>query len=479
MDLFSILNQYFRNERLVQDQAESRGVLNFSPKYVDSAGRLLFENLRFGGVATFVVPGRLEWNPESEYFAAARDAARRGCSITRLFLLPHRHFMRKQLLHHHWRLDRDAGIRLEFAIIGQDLGDITFLVSPNTLDFGLWDDEVVCYIYKARGGYGGQPEEWIVTRREEDIERAKRTWNSLRSLPRIEVTPEDILDEFALEEPLIQSAPLAAMLSEYLCQGDHMDSETCDWYHRVWQYLRILDLVSTPTWHSKFYLNWLCKDNFISKTRHVLISGTADYSLLAYVIQAFRQKNMPDIHVLDMCATPLHLCRWYAKRSKVEITTFQKNIFDLPTHLSYDLITADAFLTRFSEKERPGLLSHWNKLLAIGGRVVTTARIEESQEIRPGPIGSTNNQIADFTNRAFELAQLWREFVQIDPVQLQEWAQVYASKMISYSLKSQEDVQSVFLDAGFTIDYFELVTVKGEMKPTTYARIVATKTLDI
>lgn len=50
--------------------------------------------------------------------------------------------------------------------------------------------------------------------------------------------------------------------------------ETCTWYHSVWQYLRVIDKVSSPEWHSIFYekcFNKLFKEKENPK---ILISGT-------------------------------------------------------------------------------------------------------------------------------------------------------------------------------------------------------------
>lgn len=43
----------------------------------------------------------------------------------------------------------------------------------------------------------------------------------------------------------------------------------------------------------------------------MLISGTADYSMLAHLLQAYRNVEAAvHVTVLDRCETPLYLCRW-------------------------------------------------------------------------------------------------------------------------------------------------------------------------
>src|SRR5579871_5295913 len=301
MPLFDILRQYLLASRQNENQSIDRGVLRLASKHIDSGGRILFDHLTIGGFATFVVPGRNTWDPHSEYFKAARDAAERGLSITRLFMLPHRHYLRDSTLRLHWELDVAAGIKVDFVVTGTDSqNSINFTLSPGAMDFGIWDDEIICYVYSERMGNIVQPDEWIISRRSEDIENAKKQWQVFQSLPKLDISPKSVVNEFALEEPLIKTAPFAAMMADLFCQGDHMDAEGCNWYHRIWQYLRLLDLVSTPTWHSSFYNNSL----YVPSHNHeheILISGTADYSILSYVLHVYQQRSKHfHVTVLDM-----------------------------------------------------------------------------------------------------------------------------------------------------------------------------------
>ena len=116
-----------------------------------------------------------------------------------------------------------------------------------------------------------------------------------------------------LEEALFESADLVYDKAHELCDKE------CLWYHASWIYLRLLDLASSPTWHEEFYyekLNECLFDNC-----NVLISGTADFTLLAFIIDIARQKKIkPNIYVLDICDTPLYACDWYAKKVDYPIT---------------------------------------------------------------------------------------------------------------------------------------------------------------
>ena len=47
------------------------------------------------------------------------------------------------------------------------------------------------------------------------------------------------------DEPLEDSAPVAWALAPQSCAGDPTSPDSCLWYHRVWQYLRLLGIFAT------------------------------------------------------------------------------------------------------------------------------------------------------------------------------------------------------------------------------------------
>lgn len=452
-----------------------KGILRFSPDQFDEAGRILFENLKKGGFATFLVPGRTGWDPESVYYEAARKQARAGKNITRLFLLPHRHYMRETRLRRHWELDYEAGINVKFSIVDGSLLS-GLLLLPETLDFGIWDDEIVCWVYKQSFSSSRATGSFVTTDRQEHIELANRIKDSLLIQEVESINSGLELDEFALEEPLVKSAPTMALLSDFLCEGDHVNYQDCGWYHASWQYLRLLDLVSTPTWHSAFFLGAL---KFSIRKDHecrVLISGAADYSMLAYVIHVFNQLNAKcDISVIDLCETPLMICKWYANTKKIDITTYKQDILNFSTPNLFDCVITDAFLTRFQHDYQVKVLRKWNQLLKNGGNVITTIRIDPNVVLNK-PIRPTPQEIRDFVHRAEVLANLWREFVLLEPEEIGNLAGIYAQRIESYPIPDNIYLTKLFTDAGYEIQNIAENTIKGEMNKTNYAEIVAKKT---
>lgn len=256
-------------------------------------------------------------------------------------------------------------------------------------------------------------------------------------------------------------------LSQERCHGSQVDSENCSWYHGAWQYLRLLDVVSAPTWHDSFYRKELEHAAHSYPSPRVLVCGVADYSMLYYVLEEFTSKRV-DITVLDLCKTPLELCQWCAWNQKRNIQVVQG---DLLAHAgNYDVIVTDAFLTRFDSTSKKQVIEKWRQLLAPGGTLITTVRIANGSE---GKTVSTGEQVNEFTGRALDASGALSAFP-TSPENIALKAREYAKRIVSYPA-SAANIESDIKAAGFTISRFGLRKLEGEMEPTSYAEIVAIK----
>jgi SAM-dependent methyltransferase len=231
-------------------------------------------------------------------------------------------------------------------------------------------------------------------------------------------------------------------------------------------------MVSSPAWHSGFYLRTLGDAAVSGDECRILISGAADYSMLAYAAHAFRRASkMPEITVLDLCETPLSLCQWYAEYIGLSISTVVSDILEYKPSAKFDLIVADAFLTRFSTDDHSRVLEKWAQLLRQGGRVVTTARIEAG--LSGGAVRATSAEASDFGRKALQRARMINVPLGLSPKEMETEACKYAEKMISYPILSEEQLVQLVSCAGFCLEELSLVTARGEIKGTTYAEFVA------
>ena len=176
-------------------------------------------------------------------------------------------------------------------------------------------------------------------------------------------------------EPLAESAPIAWEAGPRLCQGDPADPQCCVWYHRVWQYLRLMRLITSIRVNTDFLVETF--RDLANDGRHggVLISGTADYGMLAHLHFAYRDRRL-DVTVLDLCDTPLLLNSWYANRYGLDVTTARADILEHSAEQPFDVICTHNLLGRFDRDSRRTLVARWRSLLRPGGVVVTTQRVE-------------------------------------------------------------------------------------------------------
>ena len=204
---------------------------------------------------------------------------------------------------------------------------------------------------------------------------------------------------------LIESAPLMAQWAETECQPKPLGGmeewanaqghrvPSCDWYHGTWQYLRLLNMVAVPPWY-RFYNKAVSSILRKRPNPHVLISGAADWGMLAILHQAIETAGVfPRITIYDICNTPLLACRWYAERHGFEVHCVRDNLLTTPSTPvdRFDLIVTDELLTVLKREDKPTIVTRWRALLKPGGAVVTTAMIG-------GP--TTREQRRDYAVRA-------------------------------------------------------------------------------
>jgi SAM-dependent methyltransferase len=240
-------------------------------------------------------------------------------------------------------------------------------------------------------------------------------------------------------------------------------------------------LVSNPTWHDDFYRSQLqtaikrsLRDN---RYPELLISGCADYALLAYALRAvdsLNARNTVRIKVIDICPTPLLTCGWYAKQCDADVTLEEVNIREAPEKMNgqFDVIVADAFLTRFSRADSEKVVATWTRLLRPGGTVITTVRLHP---LDAPYIRGIEDEVSDFVTRARRRAARWLWCLDARLDGLTSSARRYALRIQSHNVGDLDEVQQLFTANGFRVEFSDLQPVPGELRPTKYAQITAIK----
>lgn len=284
--------------------------------------------------------------------------------------------------------------------------------------------------------------------------------------------------QLSVEEPLAESAPLAWKLALQTCRKD-ADGISCTWNHGLWQYLRLLGLVTSPSHQADFYHSALSRA--AKPSPRVLISGAADYSMLAVVLAVFGARAPgPQVTVLDACETPLALSRWYAERARVTIETVAADIRDYASDNSFDIVCSDNFFGRFPSAERPAVAARWASLLRSGGIAVTINRLRpESEAAR---VSFSAAQAAAFRGAVYQAARA-TPAVAAFAEELAGSAEVYAERHFTYPMHSVEELRRDFEAAGLAVEYVGTASAAGGNRQASsgpsvrgfqsYARLVA------
>jgi SAM-dependent methyltransferase len=250
-----------------------------------------------------------------------------------------------------------------------------------------------------------------------------------------------------LLEPLDESAPLAQAWANRFC--DRSDPESsCFLYHSAWQYFRLIGLFKTIASDDDFLGDALLNLASTGRFDRVLISGSADYGMLARVIHVYRKAGRePHITLLDICRTPLRLNQWLAEREGITLETVHGDVLGLIANRPFDLICTHSFINQFHGR-REQLIQTLCNALRPGGCIVTTSRI------RPGiknVVRFSPAEVAAFSARAEDLARACPHLGTVSAGTIAEWAGAYARHKFNFPLQSCEEMTGYFTQAGMHI----------------------------
>jgi SAM-dependent methyltransferase len=162
-------------------------------------------------------------------------------------------------------------------------------------------------------------------------------------------------------ENLPQLAAQAYELSGRLCG-------TCSDLHALWPYIR-LSRASTGIEVQASQLETQLGELFARGLSDVLIAGSADTGLLALVARAGADQAL-SITVLDICETPLELCRRFAKSQSLPIETARQDLLDLDSERRFDVVLVHGTLQFIAADYRADALVRMRRAIRPGGRLV-------------------------------------------------------------------------------------------------------------
>ena len=256
------------------------------------------------------------------------------------------------------------------------------------------------------------------------------------------------------EEPLELSAPIAWEQAPLLCRRDASGADCCAWYHRPWQYLRLVGAITTAATNRSFLVDVVREFAADRGAARVLIPASADYAMLAYVAEAYRLAGSTlRATVVDLCRTPLMLNRWYADRFGIDCTTHCCNALEFTDAEPFDMIVTHNFLGRFEPEDRLCLLRSWYRLLRPGGRLVTTQRIRTHQTTRT--IRFSAAEVVEFGRRVEHCAAAYPGTLAIPSSELVEAALGYATAKDNHNVSDPSQLLEPLAAAGFAVSHWD------------------------
>lgn len=286
------------------------------------------------------------------------------------------------------------------------------------------------------------------------------------------------------DEPLAISAPIAWEFAARHCRIDPASGLSCAWNHGLWQLLRRVGLASTAAHRGDFYHREIRSVAAQAPRLRLLISGSSDYAMLALVARALDGLAVtPDITVLDICETPLHLNRWYAERVALPIHTVQSDFLDYAGPAGFDVVCTDSLLGRFTHQQWPRVAARWQALLRPGGRLLTASRLRPADA--PARIVFSEDQVTAFRDTVRLKMQQPGAACGIDPEQIALAAEQYGRQQCNHPLRSEGELRTLLEQAGLTVEGLTPAAHKvnnaaGIRAPTvpgggTFLQVVATR----
>lgn len=263
----------------------------------------------------------------------------------------------------------------------------------------------------------------------------------------------------APEDPIVEAYPMMMDAAENLCCGRHAPGGGCYPYHRGWPFKRMIGHHGSVWRHGAAYLASFRALARAGNIRRILVSGSADYSLLAHVCHAYRHEGVePEITVLDYCPAPLAINRWYAERIGIRIDTVACDILKYEPAQSFDLISTDNFLSQFTPADRHQIVRRWWKLLRPGGVTVGAQGVRNSADVSRRSY--TPEQAVARREKILHQVQGRDPTGYLAPEAIGPIIEAYYLNRSTYPFRDADDVNQLLTANGFHLERGEMLSAE-------------------
>lgn len=252
-------------------------------------------------------------------------------------------------------------------------------------------------------------------------------------------------------EPLAESAPVAFETAMTACTSAD-DMTGCRSYHAIWQYLRLTDVIRAVRVDGPLFAAAVTAQAARQPLKRILISGTADYSMLAYLgYAAVKAGASPVFDIIDQCATTLRMNEWYGARRGLAVRTVLTDVNAYQPDGKYDLICTHSFLYWAVGQQRSTLFRNWRNWLAPEGRLCFSNRIE--------PLSPLVDKLSSSHRVGAMVSEFFRRRAQLQ-VELPVPDSEFESLIHSFAYRpvkrirdlTMENLQRHFDEAGFVVE---------------------------
>lgn len=251
-------------------------------------------------------------------------------------------------------------------------------------------------------------------------------------------------------ENLRDIAAEAYTLSARLCGA-------CRDQHALWSYLR-LARASTGAEGKDSKLQDELSFLFNRGLHDVLIAGAQDTGLLTLAARAGAGAvHQPNIVVLDICETPLELCRRLAAQWPLPIETIQQDLFDLHHHQRFDIVLMHGTLNFIEAERQRQVLARLSRAIRPGGRLVllfnTGHMLDKS--------AAEGNHVAYVDFVLGELKRLGVPLPDSEQIMRERFnARAHQRELRDRSFADPREVESLLNTAGFAVERCERMGVE-------------------
>ena len=220
----------------------------------------------------------------------------------------------------------------------------------------------------------------------------------------------------------------------------------CRNQHALWTYLR-LSRASTGVEKQESALQAELSGFFAPGRRDALIAGAQDTGLLALVARAGAGHRL-NITVLDICETPLALCRSLANEWSLPIETVRQDLFDLDVERRFDVVLVHGTLNFIAAERHAEVLKRLRRSMRPGGRMVLL--FNTSRPLAAAQAGENHAEYADFVVQ--ELARLGIPLPDREPAMRERLiARARQRELRDGQFSAPDEVETLVRAAGFTV----------------------------